>query len=38
LLEGARKPLFVAEVTVVTIDGAGQLCPLPEDLLAEESA
>lgn len=36
LLHGAPKPLFVAEVTVVTIDRAGQLCPLPEDLLANQ--
>ncbi len=33
LLDGAPKAVFVAEVTVVTIDGAGQLCPLPENLL-----
>jgi len=31
---GADAPLFTAEATVVTIDGDGQLCPLPEDLLA----
>jgi tol-pal system-associated acyl-CoA thioesterase len=34
-LEGAPRPLFVADVTVVTIDNAGQLCPLPEDLMAD---
>jgi len=34
LREGAPKALFVAEVSVVTIDSSGRLCPLPEDLLA----
>lgn len=35
LRDGAPKALFVADVTVVTIDAEGQLCPLPEDLLVE---
>ena len=30
---GGEKPIFVADASVVTIDGEGQLCPLPEDLL-----
>ena len=32
---GDDKPLFRAESTVVTIDGEGTLCPLPEDLLPD---
>ena len=32
-LAGTDQPLFSAKATVVTIDPAGQLCPLPEDLL-----
>ena len=31
---GGTAPIFMAEATVVTIDQDGQLCPLPEDLLA----
>lgn len=32
---GGERPIFVADATVVTIDGEGQLCPLPEDLLPQ---
>jgi tol-pal system-associated acyl-CoA thioesterase len=32
---GVEKPVFVAESTVVTIDHGSQLCPIPEDLLAD---
>lgn len=31
---GGTSPIFMAEATVVTIDHNGELCPLPEDLLA----
>lgn len=33
---GDDKPLFTATAKVVTIDRAGQLCQLPDDLLAED--
>jgi acyl-CoA thioester hydrolase len=33
---GDDKPLFTATAKVVTIDREGQLCQLPDDLLAED--
>jgi len=33
--KGEDKPVFRAESTVVTIDGHGELCPLPEGLLED---
>jgi len=33
---GDDKPIFTATAKVVTIDAEGQLCPLPDELLAED--
>ncbi len=35
LRPGESKPVFIAEAIVVTIDADGQLCMIPEDILAE---
>jgi acyl-CoA thioesterase FadM len=36
LVGGDDKPIFSATAKVVTIDGGGQLIPLPDELLAED--